>query len=117
MALEELAVVRRLQEIEEPSERRGELAGRRGVAGPGRSRSGAVWGRRQPEVGEDRAHDAGVGHGGDEAQAGPSLSLAAALVRDGVGSRPGQQNRIGRESDAVRKVGGVEHQLALVSCA
>ena len=46
-----------------------------------------------------------------------SLSLAAALVRDGVSSRPGQQNRIGRERDAVRKVGGVEHLLALVSCA
>ena len=39
------------------------------MVGLGRGRSGGVWGRRQPTVGEDRAHDTGVVPGGDETQA------------------------------------------------
>src|SRR5712691_8061542 len=46
-----------------------------------------------------------------------SFALAASLVRDGIGGRPGQQDRIAREIDAVRPVGGVEDQAPLVARA
>ena len=37
---------------------------------------------------------------------------AALIVGDGVSSRPGQQNWVGGEIDAVRQIGGIEHQAA-----
>jgi hypothetical protein len=46
-----------------------------------------------------------------------SLAFAASIVGDGIGGRPGQQDWIGREIDAVRPVGGVEDQAPLVDCA
>src|SRR5438477_3809879 len=46
-----------------------------------------------------------------------SLALAATVVGDGIGGRPRQQDRIRREVDAVRPVGGVEDQATLVARA
>jgi hypothetical protein len=50
-------------------------------------------------------------------RAHPSLAFAAALVRNRVGSRPREQDRVGREIDPVRPIGGIEHQTALVGRA
>ena len=47
----------------------------------------------------------------------PSLALAASIVGDGIGGRPGQQDRIGREIDPLCPVGGVEDQALLVGRA
>jgi hypothetical protein len=46
-----------------------------------------------------------------------SFAFAASIVGDGIGSRPGQQDRIGREIDVVRPVAGVEDQAPLVGRA
>src|SRR6266404_655601 len=46
-----------------------------------------------------------------------SFALAASIVGDGIGRRPGQQDRVAREIDAVRPVGGVEDQAPLVGRA
>ena len=46
-----------------------------------------------------------------------SLALAAAIVGDGVGSRPGPQDRISRQIDALRAVRGVEDQTPFVGAA
>src|SRR5260370_3950987 len=46
-----------------------------------------------------------------------SFALGASIVRDGIRGRPGQQDRIAREIDAVRPVGGVEDQATLVARA
>src|SRR5437870_4137244 len=50
-------------------------------------------------------------------QARVSLTFAASIVGDGVGGRPGQQDGIGREIDAVRPVDGIEDQVPLVGRA
>jgi hypothetical protein len=55
------------------------LPGGRGVVGLGRGRSGGGRGRRQPKVGEDRAHETGVLHRGDETQTTAVGALLAAL--------------------------------------
>ena len=61
------------------------------MVGLGRGRSGGVWGRRQPKVGEERAHDTGVVHGGDETQATATAGTGQHVERD----RPGHQRRPG----------------------
>ena len=66
-------------------------AGGRGVVGLGRGRSGGVWGRRQPKVGEDRAHDTGVLHSGDETQATATARAGQHVER----ARPVHQRRPG----------------------
>ena len=53
----------------------------------GRGQSGGVWGRRQPEVGEDGAHDTGVLHGGDERKTeGNFLPVKNLRSKDGTGT-------------------------------
>ena len=52
------------------------------MVGLGRGRSEGVWDRRQPTVGEDRAHDTGVVHGGDETQATATAQAGQHLERE-----------------------------------
>src|SRR5262245_57292830 len=54
------------------------------------------------------SHETGSTQSAWCAPVGRSLSLAAVVVREGVSGRPNEQNRIGRERDTVRQVGGVE---------
>jgi len=46
-----------------------------------------------------------------------ALRLRALLVRDRIRCRANQEKRIGREVDAIRPVGRIEDELALIGCA
>src|SRR5262245_6927610 len=50
-------------------------------------------------------------------RAGRSLTLATAIEGNRVGGRADQQDRISRQVDSVRPVGGIEHEAALVGGA
>lgn len=58
------------------SESPGGLLGGRGVIGLGRGRAGVVGAWRQPQVGEDGAHDSRVLDGGDDPQPAAALGTS-----------------------------------------
>ena len=55
--------------------------------------------------------------GGSTLRSARSLALAAVVVRDRIGGRPREENRVGREIDAVGPVARVEHQALLIGQA